>query len=64
VVAGLSLLGAGAFVYRDDVRHAYVGTQRAGRVVVTLFLNINEYVYFVLILDRVTLTIDLAIESR
>ena len=35
-------LGVGAVVFTDDVKHAYYGVQRSGRVLGTLAVCINE----------------------
>jgi aarF domain-containing kinase len=36
-------LGAAAVTFADDVKHGYEAAERTGRVVSTLFVNINEY---------------------
>lgn len=38
------VLGLGAYIYRDELTHAYRGAQRTGRVVSTLAICINEFV--------------------
>jgi aarF domain-containing kinase len=38
----LSILGAGAVVYSDEIKHAYHAAGRSGRVVGTLAVCINE----------------------
>lgn len=35
-------LGVGAIVFTDEVKHAYLGVQRSGRVMGTLAVCINE----------------------
>ncbi|KAF2742485.1 ABC1 kinase family protein [Sporormia fimetaria CBS 119925] len=41
--AAVGTLAGVAFVYSDEVKHAATAVQRSGRVVSTLFININDY---------------------
>lgn len=40
-IASITVAG-GAYLLRDDIRHAYFAAVRSGRVAKTLFVNINE----------------------
>lgn len=42
-VATVGIAGS-AYLLRDDIRHWYIAAQRSGRVVSTLYVNIQEYV--------------------
>ena len=44
LAAGGLGIGATATTVNDDVKHAFAAAQRSGRVVRTLFVNINECV--------------------
>ena len=48
-VGGLVVVGAGAIAVSDEATHLYEAARRTGRVVTALFVNINEYVVWLVL---------------
>lgn len=56
----LFLLGSGALAFSEQARHTYIAGERCGRVVVTLYLNIRDYLHILKQEDSPTFQADLS----
>ncbi|CZT16971.1 related to bacterial aminoglycoside acetyltransferase regulators [Ramularia collo-cygni] len=59
-VTALFLLGSGALAFSSEARHIYIAAERCGRVVVTLYLNIRDYLHILKQQDSPTFQADLS----